>query len=75
MIDLLSPFEVNPSTREPFVRLRTHANVIITPPRESDIPLSVPPMNDERIHVWLTSTPFPYTLGELYHFLLIFLSG
>lgn len=57
------PLEVNPRTQEPFLRLRKHPNVIITPPRESDAPHLLPPLNDERVHVWLNSPPFPYTYG------------
>ncbi|KXN84571.1 hypothetical protein AN958_12319 [Leucoagaricus sp. SymC.cos] len=59
-MERLSPFEINPNTREPFIRLRKHPNVIITPPRETDIPNVIPPLNDERVHIWLGSCPFPY---------------
>lgn len=55
------PLEINPSTKEPFLRLRKHPSIIVTPPRPTDVPLIVPPLNDERVHVWLKGPPYPYT--------------
>jgi hypothetical protein len=60
----LGPFEVNPRTAEPFLRLRKHPNIILTPPREEDIPNLLPPLNDDRVHIWLAGVPFPYTSGK-----------
>ncbi|KAF5352386.1 hypothetical protein D9756_005806 [Leucocoprinus leucothites] len=57
----LGPFEVNPRTQEPMIRLRKHQNIVITPPRESDIPCVIPHLNDERVHIWLGGPPYPYT--------------
>lgn len=60
----LGPLEVNPKTGEPFLRLREHKNIILTPPRWNDaneIPLH---MNDARIYDWLEAPPNPYTYGE-----------
>lgn len=68
MVSRLGPLEVNQSTKEPFLRLRAHPNIIITPPRESDIPYIIPPMNDSRVHVWLNGPPYPYTTGKLQGF-------
>ncbi|KAJ7292733.1 acyl-CoA N-acyltransferase [Mycena rebaudengoi] len=56
----LQPLEVNPHTGEPFLRLRSHKNIIITPPRLSDAPSWVTLLNDERIYRWLCSPPYPY---------------
>ncbi|KAF9446119.1 acyl-CoA N-acyltransferase [Macrolepiota fuliginosa MF-IS2] len=69
MSNRLGPLETNPSTKEPFLRLRGHPNVVITPPRQTDIPHMLPPMNDERIHIWLSSTPYPYTLEHAQNWL------
>jgi hypothetical protein len=62
---MLGPLQVNPSTKEPFLRLRKHPNVIITPPRLIDVPYVVSPLNDERVHVWLQGPPYPYTEGDV----------
>ncbi|KAJ7240464.1 hypothetical protein C8J57DRAFT_98878 [Mycena rebaudengoi] len=56
----LQPFEVNPHSGEPFLRLRSHKNIIITPLRLSDSPSLVTLLNDERISRWLYSPPNPY---------------
>jgi hypothetical protein len=61
----LHPLEVNRKTGEPFLRLLSHTNIIITPPRLSDAPLYVPILNDERVIRWLSSPPYPYLLGKL----------
>ncbi|KAJ7361139.1 acyl-CoA N-acyltransferase [Mycena albidolilacea] len=58
----LHPLEVNPKTGEPFLRLLSHKNIIITPPRLSDAPLYVSILNDERVIHWLSSPPYPYLL-------------
>ncbi|KAF8079030.1 hypothetical protein FPV67DRAFT_1467259 [Lyophyllum atratum] len=57
----LHPLEVNPRTGEPFLRLKNHEHIIITPPRKEDVVLYPPIMNDPRIYEWLGSPPFPYT--------------
>ncbi|KAF8641199.1 hypothetical protein AX17_000834 [Amanita inopinata Kibby_2008] len=58
----LYPLQVNPETGEPFLRLRRHQNIIITPPRASDAPFLVAPLNDEKVHIWLGLPPFPYLI-------------
>ncbi|KAJ3575239.1 hypothetical protein NP233_g1228 [Leucocoprinus birnbaumii] len=65
----IGPLEINPLTEEPFLRLRKHPNVIITPPRLTDAPLLVHPLNDEKVHVWLSSPPYPYTLDHASQFI------
>lgn len=55
------PLEVNPRTGEPFLRLKNHKNIIITPPRQDDVALYPAIMNDPRIYEWLGNPPFPYT--------------
>jgi len=57
----LHPLEVNPRTGEPFLRLKNHKHIIITPPRQGDALLYPPIMNDPRIYEWLGTPPFPYT--------------
>lgn len=59
----LHPLEVNPKTGEPFLRLRNHNNIILTPPRKDDVPAMVPFHNDPRVCEYLGGPPFPYTLG------------
>ncbi|KAG6851338.1 hypothetical protein H0H93_005736 [Arthromyces matolae] len=56
----LYPLEVNSSTGEPFLRLKGHPSIIITPPRIDDVALYSGIMNDPRIYEWLGSPPFPY---------------
>ncbi|KAF8204465.1 acyl-CoA N-acyltransferase, partial [Mycena galopus ATCC 62051] len=56
----LHPLEVNPQTGEPFLRLLSHKNIILTPPRLSDAPFLIPLLNDERVYHWLSSPPYPY---------------
>jgi hypothetical protein len=56
----LHPLQVNPQTGEPFLRLRNHQNIIITPPRASDAPFLPPILNDPLVHQWLASPPHPY---------------
>jgi len=66
MVNLqLHPLEVNPKTGEPFLRLRHHKNIILTPPREVDAEAFIPLLNDPRVSDWLAGPPYPYTLGRL----------
>jgi len=66
MVNLqLQPLEVNLKTGEPFLRLRQHKNIILTPPREEDAEAFIPLLNDPRISDKLASPPYPYTLGKL----------
>lgn len=60
----LFPLEVDPHTQEPFLRLRKHKNIIITPMRWEDATHFVPIFNDPRVYKWLMRTPFPYTLSK-----------
>ncbi|KAJ7765315.1 acyl-CoA N-acyltransferase, partial [Mycena metata] len=52
--------EVNPKTGEPFLRLMSHKNIILTPVRLDDGPAMIPYFNDERVYHWLSSPPYPY---------------
>ncbi|KAF6754327.1 hypothetical protein DFP72DRAFT_1010015 [Ephemerocybe angulata] len=56
----LRPLEVNPATGEPFLRLRKHSNVIITPPRLSDCPRIASLIGDPIIYEQLSGAPVPY---------------
>ncbi|KAF8167484.1 hypothetical protein B0H34DRAFT_682019 [Crassisporium funariophilum] len=65
----LHPLEINPQTKEPFIRLRHHKSIILTPPRWEDAPCFVPMLNDPRVHEWLQHPPVPYTLKDGKEFL------
>lgn len=57
----LHPLQVKSKTHEPYLRLPSpHDNIIITPPRMSDVDALVPHLNDRKIADWLTGPPFPY---------------
>lgn len=57
----LSPLEINPQTGEPFLRLPApNDNIILTPPRMSDVKSIVPIINDPVVSVWLEGPPIPY---------------
>ncbi len=61
----LHPLHIHPVTGEPFLRLPSpHENVIVTPPRISDIPAIVENLNDLRVYRWLEGPPFPYTTDD-----------
>ena len=57
----LLPLQFNPQTGEPFLRLPSpHDNIILTPPRMSDVAAIVSHMNDPAVYTWLEGPPFPY---------------
>jgi hypothetical protein len=57
----MNTLQVNPATGEVFLRLPApHENVIITPPRESDIADIISILNDPRVYKTLVGTPLPY---------------
>ncbi|TDL25993.1 acyl-CoA N-acyltransferase [Rickenella mellea] len=57
----LHPLDVNPSSGEVFLRLSSpHENIIITPPRLSDVDVIPALMNDPRVHQTLEGPPYPY---------------
>lgn len=57
----LRPLQFNPTTGEPYLRLPSpHTNVIITPPRMSDVDALVGHMNDHKIRRSLTGPAYPY---------------
>ncbi|KAF5312793.1 hypothetical protein D9619_002819 [Psilocybe cf. subviscida] len=60
----LHPLEVNAKTGEPFLRLKKHPNIILTPPRDDDAPAFVPLLNNVRVSYWLGNIPSPYTLDH-----------
>ncbi|KAF5312794.1 hypothetical protein D9619_002818 [Psilocybe cf. subviscida] len=65
----LRPLQVNAKTGEPFLRLKNHPNIILTPPRDEDAPAFLPFLNDERVCYWLGGPPYPYTLEHSKTFL------
>ena len=59
----LYPLEINAKTKEPFLRLRKHKNIILTPPRCEDASI----LNDPPVHEWLPGPQaYPCTLGKLF---------
>ncbi|KAH9483136.1 hypothetical protein JR316_0005238 [Psilocybe cubensis] len=65
----LRPLKVNAQTGEPFLQLRDHTNIIITPPSPEDVPVMVPYHNDPRVCDCLGERPlFPYTIEHAKEF-------
>ena len=62
----MEPIQINPATGEPFLPLRSHPNLILTPFRDADVPAILELLNDERVYSWLDGPPKPYTKGEHY---------
>jgi len=58
------PLEINAKTKEPFLSLRKHKNIILTPPRWEDASSLVSILNDPPVHEWLAGPPYPYTLDH-----------
>jgi len=59
----LTPLQINPTTREPYLRLPSpNENIIITPPRVEDAAAIVNNMNDPAVYTWLSGPPYPYLL-------------
>ncbi|KAF4573300.1 hypothetical protein EYR40_003619 [Pleurotus pulmonarius] len=56
-----APLQINQATKEPFIRLRRHPNIVVTPPRLTDADALVQLLNDPRVHEWLKGPPYPYT--------------
>ncbi|KAF9502264.1 hypothetical protein BDN71DRAFT_1437798 [Pleurotus eryngii] len=56
-----APLQINQATKEPFIRLRRHPNIVVTPPRLTDSDALVQLLNDPRVHEWLKGPPYPYT--------------
>ncbi|KAJ2930434.1 hypothetical protein H1R20_g6651, partial [Candolleomyces eurysporus] len=57
----LGTLELNPKTGEPFLRLYSHHDIIITPPRWDDGPQFIPYLNDPLVNEWMQGPPVPYT--------------
>ncbi|KAF8808011.1 acyl-CoA N-acyltransferase [Phlegmacium glaucopus] len=64
----LYPLEINQQTKEPFLRLRKHKNIILTPPRWEDADALFSSGNDPRVNEWLTG-PVPYPMDAANNFL------
>jgi len=65
----LHPLEINAKTKEPFLRLRKHKNIILTLPRLEDASSLVTILNDPLVHEWMSGPPYPYTLDHGYEFI------
>jgi hypothetical protein len=61
----LHPLQVDPKTGEPFLHLKKHHNIILTPLRHEDKPPMAKYLNDPAIAMWLSGPPFPYTEGYI----------
>jgi hypothetical protein len=59
----LHPFEINPHTGEPFLRLRNNRNIILTPPRPSDVTPYLSILNDPRVYQWMIGLSIPHLPG------------
>ncbi|KAF9055982.1 hypothetical protein BJ165DRAFT_1398744 [Panaeolus papilionaceus] len=60
----LHPLELNKQTQEPFLRLKNHRNIILTPIRADDRDHIIPILNDSRVSPWVFRPPFPYLKAE-----------
>ncbi|TFY83041.1 hypothetical protein EWM64_g973 [Hericium alpestre] len=59
------PLQINEQTGEPYIRLpEPHANIVLTPPRPSDVPFTVQILNDVRVYRFLSGPPYPYRLED-----------
>ena len=57
----MNTLQVNPTTGEVFLRLPApHENIIITPPRDSDVADILLILNDPRVYEYCAGLPFPY---------------
>lgn len=57
----VSPLQYNSRTGEPFIRLPSpHENLILTPPRPSDVAANYSLMTDQKVYRMLSGPPFPY---------------
>ncbi|TBU34789.1 GNAT domain-containing protein [Dichomitus squalens] len=55
------PLERHPRTGEPHIRLTAPFDrIVITPPRQDDVPHIVAILNDYAVKKWLDGPPFPY---------------
>lgn len=59
------PLWINTKTEEPFLRLKKHKNIIITPPKSSDAPELCTLLNHPLIQEWMDMS-LPYHLGNVY---------
>jgi len=59
----LGALQWHAETGEPYLPLRHHKNIYITPMRWSDKDVNLRWMNDERVALWLSGPPYPYTSG------------
>ncbi|KIJ65536.1 hypothetical protein HYDPIDRAFT_88525 [Hydnomerulius pinastri MD-312] len=61
----LYPFEINPTSGEPFLRLPAPLqNIIITPPRDGDEVQMASILNDTRVVSQMAGIPIPYELDQ-----------
>ena len=54
------PIEFNEKTGEPFIQLKSHPDIIVTPLRFDDVPHMVELLTDEKIIQWLSSPSVSY---------------
>lgn len=56
-----TPISYNPTTGEPFLRLPSpHENIILTPPRMTDVAAVTAIMHDPKVYTRLEGPPYPY---------------
>ena len=57
----LHPIQLNPQTGEPVLRLpEPFSNIILTPPRASDVASVVENLNDPKVYSTIMGPPWPY---------------
>jgi hypothetical protein len=67
LIELLlwmDPIQFNEKSAEPFIPLKSHPDIILTPLRFDDVPRMVEMLNDQKIIKWFDGPPYPYYEGE-----------
>jgi hypothetical protein len=63
------PLLFNQATGEHFLRLPVpYDNIVLTPPRWTDVPTIIPLLNDPKVYKSLGSTPYPYLIEHASRF-------
>jgi hypothetical protein len=60
----MNPIQFNEKSGEPFIPLKSHSDIILTPLRFDDVPRMVEMLNDQKIIKWFDGPPYPYYEGK-----------
>lgn len=63
------PLWIHRQTEEPFLRLKNHKNIIVTPPRETDAAALTTLMNHPLVYEWSDIPTIPYHLVQAAEYL------